>query len=70
MFLIRDARPSDLDDLRAVAIHLDSVNLPDDQERLRALIGVSQDSFAARCDVADRQFLFVLTDATTGRAAR
>lgn len=67
MFLIRDARPADLDDLQAVAIHLDSVNLPDDRERLRALIQVSGDSFAGRSEVADRRFLFVLTDTTSGR---
>lgn len=67
MFLIRDARPADLDDLLAVARHLNSVNLPNDRDRLRSLIAASQESFAARCDVADRRFLFVLTDTSSGR---
>ena len=67
MFLLRDARPADLADLQAVAAHLDSVNLPDDRDRLRALIVTSQASFAAQSDVADRRFLFVLTDTDSGR---
>jgi arginine N-succinyltransferase len=67
LFLIRDARPTDLDDLQQVASHLDSVNLPDDRDRLSALITASQESFAARCDVADRRFVFVLTEADSGR---
>lgn len=68
MFLIRDARPTDLDDLLEVATHLDSVNLPDDRDRLRALIAESQESFAAKREVADRRFVFVLTDTDSGRA--
>ena len=67
MFLLRDARPADLADLQAVAAHLDSVNLPDDRDRLQALIVTSQASFAAQSDVADRRFLFVLTDTDSGR---
>ncbi|MES1171887.1 MAG: arginine N-succinyltransferase [Bacteroidota bacterium] len=67
MFLIRDARAADLDGLQAVAAHLNSVNLPDDRGRLRALIAASEASFAGRWDVADRRFLFVLTDTETGR---
>ena len=67
MFLIRDVCPADLDDLQAVAAHLDSVNLPADRERLRALITASQESFAARRDVSDRRFVFVLTDTDADR---
>jgi len=63
MFLIREARASDLDGIEDVARHLDSVNLPNDRERLRALVALSEASFAARVDVADRRFLFVLVDA-------
>jgi arginine N-succinyltransferase len=63
VFVIRDARAADLDGLQAVARHLDSVNLPDDRERLRALIAASEESFAGRADLADRRFLFVLIDA-------
>lgn len=67
MFLIRDARAVDLDGLQEVAVHLNSVNLPNDRERLSTLLKASEESFAARRDVADRRFLFVLTDTTTER---
>ena len=67
MFLIRDARPADLDGLQEVAAHLDSVNLPDDRDRLRSLITASQESFSAAREVADRRFLFVLTETATER---
>jgi len=67
MFVIRDARAADLDALQDVARHLDSVNLPDDRERLAALIAASEESFAGRREVPERRFLFVLTDTTDNR---
>ena len=70
MFVVRDVSPDDLDDLHAAARHLDSVNLPDDRERLRQLIDVSVQSFAGEIEVAARRFVFVLVevDAVTARA--
>lgn len=62
MFVLRDVSPDDLDDLHAAARHLDSVNLPDDRERLRQLIEVSCQSFAGEIEVASRRFVFVLED--------
>lgn len=62
MFVLRDVSPGDLDDLHAAARHLDSVNLPDDRERLRQLIEVSVQSFAGEIEVASRRFVFVLVD--------
>ncbi len=62
MFVLRDVSPGDLDDLHAAARHLDSVNLPDDRERLRQLIDVSCQSFAGEIDVSGRRFVFVLED--------
>ncbi len=62
MFVLRDVSPDDLDDLHAAARHLDSVNLPDDRERLRQLIEVSCQSFAGEIEVAARRFVFVLED--------
>jgi hypothetical protein len=38
MFLLRDIAPADLDDLQKAAVHLDSVNLPDDRPALSAII--------------------------------
>ena len=65
MFVLRDVSPDDLDDLHAAARHLDSVNLPDDRERLRQLIEVSCQSFAGEIEVAARRFVFVLVDGET-----
>jgi arginine N-succinyltransferase len=63
MFLIRDVRPEDLDDLEELAGHLDTINLPADRARLEELIAWSQDSFAGRVrQPADREFLFGLCD--------
>jgi arginine N-succinyltransferase len=66
MFLVRDARTGDLDDLHAVAAFLNSVNLPADRRRLAELIHLSVQSFAGTCDVSDRRYLFVLTDGDEG----
>jgi arginine N-succinyltransferase len=59
MFLIRDIAPADLDDLQKAAVHLDSVNLPDDRPSLAAIIERSCASFAAELPVAERCFVFV-----------
>lgn len=65
MFVIRDVRGPDLEALRALAAHLDSVNLPDDRQRLEALIARSEASFSAQCPVEDRQFVFVMENVET-----
>ena len=69
MFLIRDIAPRDLDDLQRAAVHLDSVNLPDDRDALAAIIERSQRSFAgdAALPVADRCFVFVAETPTPAR---
>ena len=46
-FLIRDIAPEDLDDFQRAAVHLDSVNLPDDRDALAHIIERSRRSFAA-----------------------
>jgi arginine N-succinyltransferase len=62
MFLIRDVSPEDLHDLQLAAVHLDSVNLPDDRALLAGIIDRSRRSFAGQIPVADRCFVFVLED--------
>ena len=47
VFILRDLAPEDLDGLQTAAVHLDSVNLPDDREALAQLIARSRRSFAA-----------------------
>jgi arginine N-succinyltransferase len=66
MFLLRDIAPGDLDDLQRAAVHLDSVNLPDDREALAGLIERSRASFAGELPVGDRCFVFVAADADRG----
>jgi len=67
MFLIREVAADDLDGLFDVAAYLDSVNLPHDRDRLREIIAASEASFAGQRDVADRRFVFVLTELGQGR---
>ncbi|MGE0870395.1 MAG: arginine N-succinyltransferase [Kofleriaceae bacterium] len=46
----------------AVAEHLDTVNLPADRGHIERILDRSERSFAGECEVADREFLFVLED--------
>jgi arginine N-succinyltransferase len=66
-FLLRDIAPGDLDDLQAAAIHLDTVNLPDDRDALARIIERSVQSFAGTVPKADRCFVFVVRDEAAGR---
>ncbi|HEX3903071.1 MAG TPA: arginine N-succinyltransferase [Polyangia bacterium] len=59
MFLFRDIAPADLDGLQKAAVHLDSVNLPDDRAALAEIIERSRASFAGELPIADRCFVFV-----------
>jgi len=60
MFLLRDVRRKDLPELKKLASELNTVNLPDNQEMLAALIEQSVRSFAGLIpDPFDRQYLFV-----------
>ncbi len=68
MFLLRDIAPADLDDLQKAAVHLDSVNLPDDRPALAAIIERSRASFAGELPVADRCFVFVAAQLLTATA--
>jgi arginine N-succinyltransferase len=62
MFLLRDVAAADLPDLQQAAIHLDSVNLPDDRDLLTAIVERSVRSFSGELPVADRCFVFVVED--------
>ncbi len=62
MFLIRGAVEGDLEALQHVARHLDSVNLPNDRERLAQAVERSGKSLAGKLDRARREMLFVLED--------
>jgi arginine N-succinyltransferase len=66
-FVLRDVAPEDLDDLQETAVHLDTVNLPNDRDALARTIERSVESFSGRLAKADRQFVFVARDEARGR---
>jgi arginine N-succinyltransferase len=66
-FVLRDVAPDDLPDLQETAVHLDSVNLPNDREALSRIIERSQQSFSGQLPKADRCFVFVVRDEARGR---
>lgn len=66
MFVLRDARKSDLKGLVRLAAELDTVNLPHDEAELEELIDLSCRSFTAKIrDPFERTYLFVLEDPKT-----
>ncbi len=67
MFLIREAFPSDLEQLAALAGHLDTVNLPNDREVLARILDLSRRSFDEKVPVFQREYLFILEDQTDKR---
>jgi arginine N-succinyltransferase len=66
-FILRDVAPEDLDDLQETAVHLDSVNLPNDRDALARIIDRSVQSFAGELPMADRCYVFVARDEAQGR---
>jgi len=69
MFFLRDIAPADLDDLQKAAVHLDSVNLPDDRPALAEIIERSRASFAGALPIAERCFVFVAAQLGDGGGA-
>jgi len=67
MFRIREASPDDLDQLKAVASHLDTVNLPNDRAVLERILDLSQRSFDGDVPTFEREYLFVLEDVEARR---
>ncbi|RAL22189.1 arginine N-succinyltransferase [Lujinxingia litoralis] len=67
MFVLRDVRPDDLDELERLAHHLNTLNLPADRQKLAATIAESQESFAGERPHHARQYVFVMEDTAAGR---
>ena len=65
MFRIRQSYREDVDQVLAVAEHLDTVNLPADRASIERIVDLSARSFAGEVPVVDREFLFVLEDLKT-----
>jgi arginine N-succinyltransferase len=62
MFRIRQSSREDVDQVLAVAEHLDTVNLPADRKHIEGILERSERSFAEAVPAAEREFLFVLED--------
>jgi arginine N-succinyltransferase len=62
MFRIRQSSRDDVEQVLAVAEHLDTVNLPADRAHIEAILERSERSFAEEVPPAEREFLFVLED--------
>ncbi len=62
MFRIRQSYREDVDQVLAVAEHLDTVNLPADRTHIEAILDRSDKAFAAEVPPGEREFLFVLED--------
>jgi arginine N-succinyltransferase len=67
MFRIRQSYREDVDQVLAVAEHLDTVNLPADRGHIETILALSERSFAEAVPAAEREFLFVLEDLTAKR---
>src|SRR5690348_17471513 len=67
MFRIRQSYREDVDQVLAVAEHLDTVNLPADRAHIEGILDRSEKSFGEVLAVFDREYLFVLEDIKTGR---
>ena len=62
MFLIRQSRSDDKEQIFEVARHLDSVNLPARPDLIASIIDRSVQSFAAAIPAVEREYLFILED--------
>jgi arginine N-succinyltransferase len=62
MFRIRQSYREDIDQILAVAEHLDTVNLPADRGHLETILDLSERSFSGEAPIVDREYLFVLED--------
>ncbi len=62
MFRIRQAYREDVDQVLAVAEHLDTVNLPADKPHIEDILDRAEKSFSGALPVTEREFVFVLED--------
>ena len=67
MFRIRQSYREDVDQVLAVAEHLDTVNLPADRGHIESILDRSEKSFAEAVPIHEREFLFVLEDLASRR---
>lgn len=69
MFIIRQSFREDIDQILAVAKHLDTMNLPAHRDHLQRIVERSERSFRGDVEQHERELLFVLEDTDNGRIA-
>jgi arginine N-succinyltransferase len=62
MFRIRQSYREDVEQVLAVAEHLDTVNLPAERDHIEGILDRAEKSFAGELPVVEREFVFVLED--------
>lgn len=62
MFRIRQSYREDVDQILAVAEHLDTVNLPADRKHIEGILDRSERSFTEEVPPPEREYVFVLED--------
>jgi arginine N-succinyltransferase len=67
MFRIRQSYREDVDQILAVARHLDTVNLPADRGHIESILERSEQSFTEAVPQVDREYVFVLEDLDKGQ---
>ena len=58
MFRIRQSSPQDVEQVLAVAEHLDTVNLPADRGHIEAILARSGQAFRGEVPANEREYLF------------
>lgn len=66
-FRIRQSYRDDVDQVLAVAEHLDTVNLPAERSHIEAILDRSEKAFSEEVPPSEREFLFVLEDLSTNK---
>lgn len=66
-FRIRQSYRDDVDQVLAVAEHLDTVNLPAERDHIAAILERSEKAFNEEVPPSEREFLFVLEDLGVGK---
>ncbi len=67
MFVMRQSSRSDVDQILAVAEHLDTVNLPAERGHIERILELSDYSFTGAVPAEEREYLFVLEDLEANR---
>jgi arginine N-succinyltransferase len=62
MYLIRESFEEDVDQILAIAHHLDTVNLPADRGHIERILARSKQAFDGTLPAAEREYLFVMED--------